>query len=64
MRTIEGKESFPADLKSDFFAEEQVARKKLETLKTMIGETFPVSNLFDYSYICLLYTSPSPRDRG
>ena len=51
MRTIEGKESFPADLKSDFFAEEQVARKKLETLKTMIGETFTVSNLFDYSYI-------------
>ena len=53
MRTIEGKESFPADLKSDFFAEEQLARNKLETLKTMIGETFPVSNLFDSHFLAL-----------
>lgn len=41
MRTIEGKEAFPEDLKGDFFEEDM--RNKLESLRTMIGETFPVS---------------------
>lgn len=47
MRTIENQEAFPDDLKSDFFAEEQAACKKLETLKTMISETFPVRFFFN-----------------
>ena len=44
MRNITGKEDFPEDIKDSFFSEEQTAREKLQSLKTIIGETFPVSN--------------------
>ena len=46
MRSIEGKEALPDDLKDDFFTAEQTAREKLQSLKTVIGETFPVRKYF------------------
>ena len=38
--------------------------KAIENVKTIISDTLIGVDVTDQSNICLLYTSPSPRDRG
>ena len=33
-----------------------------EKSKHLSGETFTIADIFAFAYVCLLYTSPSPRD--
>ena len=42
----------------------QTGPTKLEAAMGWLDKRFPATETFEYHMSCLLYTSPSPRDRG
>ena len=54
-------------MKDTIYSREQYLRKKAaekEPLNIQLTNNYAFRKLFKMNYICLLYTSPSPRDRG
>ncbi|XP_047125381.1 TPR repeat-containing protein DDB_G0287407 isoform X1 [Hydra vulgaris] len=52
LRTVDHKEYIPEDVQKDFFNDEPFLKEKLKTLKSVITDTFPETNVKHYTVSC------------